>query len=124
MILRVDLASPLPPFEQIRRQIATMAATGTLAVGTRLPTVRRLAGDLGIAPGTVARAYRELDNDGVIETRGRHGTFVKPSAPAPHERSRLLLEAARAFALQVRQIGELDAAALAAARSALRDAPT
>jgi DNA-binding transcriptional MocR family regulator len=47
-----------------------------LPPGTRLPPVRRLAGDLGLAPNTIARAYRELERDGYIETGGRHGTYV------------------------------------------------
>ena len=69
----------MPPYEQVRTQVATMAATGVLPVGSRLPTIRQLAKDLGTASGTVARAYRELESDGVITTRGRHGSFV--SAP-------------------------------------------
>ena len=47
-----------------------------LPPGTRLPTVRELAGQLGLAVNTVARAYRELESAGVLETRGRFGTFV------------------------------------------------
>ncbi|WP_229051783.1 GntR family transcriptional regulator [Aeromicrobium sp. Leaf350] len=72
----VDPESSEPPFEQVRRQIAAGAADGTLAPGHRLPTVRQLAADLGLAANTVARAYRELESNGVIETQGRRGTFV------------------------------------------------
>jgi DNA-binding transcriptional regulator YhcF (GntR family) len=53
-----------------------LVARGELIVGTRLPTVRALAEELGIAANTVARAYRELETAGVIETRGRHGSFI------------------------------------------------
>jgi DNA-binding transcriptional regulator YhcF (GntR family) len=74
--IAVDPASAEPPFEQVRRQVAAGAADGTLAPGHKLPTVRQLAADLGIAVNTVARAYRELESDGVIETHGRRGTFV------------------------------------------------
>jgi GntR family transcriptional regulator len=74
VILRVDPGSAVPPYEQIRTQVATMAATGVLPVGTRLPPIRQLARDLGLAGGTVARAYRELEAAGVIVTRGRHGS--------------------------------------------------
>jgi DNA-binding transcriptional regulator YhcF (GntR family) len=76
MILRIDPASQVPPFEQVRAQIAEQARTGELPAHHRLPTVRRLAGDLGLAANTVARAYRELEQAGVVETRGRRGTFV------------------------------------------------
>lgn len=72
----VDVTSAEPPFEQLRRQIASGAAKGGLAPGHKLPTVRQLAADLGLATNTVARAYRELETDGVIETHGRKGTFV------------------------------------------------
>jgi len=80
----VDPASGTPPFEQLRRQVAAMVAEGTLAPGSRMPTVRRLAADLGLAANTVARAYRELESDGVIATHGRKGTFVS-SAVIDHD---------------------------------------
>lgn len=76
MILEVDLASAVPPYEQIRAQITALARAGALAVGARLPPIRQLAADLGVASGTVARAYRELESDGIVATRGRHGTTV------------------------------------------------
>ena len=82
----VDPASGTPPFEQLRRQVAAMVAEGTLAPGSRMPTVRRLAADLGLAANTVARAYRELESDGVIATHGRKGTFVS-SAVIDHDTS-------------------------------------
>lgn len=75
-LLSVDTSSIEPPFEQVRRQIAEGAAKGDLPPGHKLPTVRQLAADLGLANNTVARAYRELETDGVIETHGRKGTFI------------------------------------------------
>jgi GntR family transcriptional regulator len=78
--LRVDLASPVPPFEQIRAGIAVLVHEGVLARGARLPTVRSLAADLGVAAGTVARAYRELEAAGVIEGQGSRGTIVRSDA--------------------------------------------
>ena len=75
--LTVDPASPTAPFEQVRTQVAALVAQGDLAPGTRLPTVRQLAADLGLAANTVARAYRELEADGVLATYGRKGTFVR-----------------------------------------------
>jgi GntR family transcriptional regulator len=74
--ISVDLSSATPPYEQIRTQIGSLIAVGSLGAGTRLPTVRSLAADLGIAAGTVARAYKELEQAGLIETRRRNGTVV------------------------------------------------
>jgi DNA-binding transcriptional regulator YhcF (GntR family) len=106
MILRVDPSSPLPPYEQIRSQVATMITIGTLAKGRRLPTIRQLAADLGLAGGTVARAYRELEQGGFILSRGRHGTSVAPRpAPTRHDRERAMIEAASAFAAQAAHAG-------------------
>lgn len=75
-LITVDLRDATPPFEQIREQIASLIAIGQLADGSRLPTVRALAGDLGVAVGTVARAYKELEAAGLIESRRRLGTIV------------------------------------------------
>ena len=75
--LTIDPASPTPPFEQVRTQIAAACAAGLLDAGAKLPTVRQLAADLGLAANTVARAYRELEADAVIATHGRRGTFVR-----------------------------------------------
>lgn len=97
----IDPSSAVPPFEQLRAQLLEAVATGEVAPGARLPTVRRLAADLGIAPGTVARAYRELEMAHVIEARGRAGTFVTPHGdPARRQAQR----AAAAFAEQVRAL--------------------
>ena len=79
--ISVNLRSAIPPYEQIRAQIASLITIGALTPGTRLPTVRRLAADLGIAAGTVARAYRELEQAGLIVTGRRNGTVVA-AAPA------------------------------------------
>jgi DNA-binding transcriptional regulator YhcF (GntR family) len=80
MSLRIDETSAVPPFEQLRSQIASQVAGGDLPAGTRLATVRQLAADLGLAANTVARAYRELEADGVVATHGRRGTFVSSVA--------------------------------------------
>lgn len=76
MNLVVDTSSTEPPFEQVRRQVASGAADGTFRAGHKLPTVRQLAADLGLATNTIAKAYKALEADGVIETHGRNGTFV------------------------------------------------
>lgn len=119
MILRVDPHSPVPPYEQIRSQIATMAATRVLNEGTRLPAIRQLASDLGLAGGTVARAYRELEQQGVIATRGRHGTFVlapPPGRAADEE----LRQAARDFAVRATQLGVSHREAVDSVKQALK----
>lgn len=73
----IDPKGAVPPFEQLKAQVIARVESGKLIAGTRLPAVRQLAADLGIAPNTVARAYRELESDGFLETRGRNGTIVK-----------------------------------------------
>ena len=85
--ITVDVVSPTPPYEQIRSQIATYVQSGVLADGARLPTIRALAADLGVATGTVARAYAELEAAGLVASRRRTGTVVTggPAAPAPGE---------------------------------------
>jgi len=80
MAFRIDATSGTPPYEQLRTQVASQVAGGELAAGTRLPTVRALAEQLGVAVNTVARAYRELEADGVVTTNGRRGTVVSSAA--------------------------------------------
>lgn len=98
----IDSVSAVPPFEQLRVQIRDQVRSGELAAGSRLPTVRRLADELGIAPGTVARAYRELESDGVLEGRGRHGTFVSTHGSPVEQRAQ---DAAAEFASSIRSLG-------------------
>ncbi len=76
-VLAIDHDSAVPPYEQLRTQVAAMTITGELEAGQKLPTVRQLAADLGLAANTVARAYRELEADNIISTQGRRGTFVR-----------------------------------------------
>jgi DNA-binding transcriptional regulator YhcF (GntR family) len=112
----IDPGSGQPPFEQVRAQLARQISDRTLAVGTRLPTVRALATELGLAANTVARAYRELEEAGMVETRGRAGTFVS----ALGDRSRVALrQAATEYASTVRALGIDPAEAVEAVRAAL-----
>jgi DNA-binding transcriptional regulator YhcF (GntR family) len=76
----IDPGSAIPPYEQVRLRIADLAATGRLTAGAKLPPVRKLADDLGLAANTVARAYRELEQAGLVETRGRLGTVITSRA--------------------------------------------
>lgn len=81
----VDPANPTPPYEQVRRQLLDLVQAGTLRTGDRLPSLRQLAGDLGLAVGTVARAYSELESAGVVVSRRGAGTRIAPGvvvAPA------------------------------------------
>ena len=76
----IDPFAASPPFEQVRAQIAGRAASGDLPPGTRLPSVRALAVQLGLATNTVARVYKELEADGIVVTEGRHGTSIAPTS--------------------------------------------
>ena len=67
MTVVIDTTSALPPFEQVRAQLAQQINDGTLPVGVRLPTVRSLAAELGLATNTVARAYRELESASLLK---------------------------------------------------------
>jgi DNA-binding transcriptional regulator YhcF (GntR family) len=98
----VDASSGTPPYEQLRTQIAARVASGELATGTRLPTVRALAAELQLAVNTVARVYRELEADGVVVTEGRRGTFVATSAAAGSGEAR---RAADQYAAALRRLG-------------------
>lgn len=104
MLVSIDPHAAVPPYEQIRIQLAALVRSGELRAGARLPTVRRLAGDLGLAPNTVARSYRELEGDGIIETRGRKGSFVARQGNA---NERLAQAAATAYVERIRQLGIL-----------------
>lgn len=120
-MVRVDADSPVPPYEQIRHQIAAMVRSQALPPARRLPTIRQLAADLGIAPGTVARAYRELESEGLVVSRGRRGTHVAETLPLPPaEADQLLHEAAQQFAWTVRELDVTVPVALDAVRAAIK----
>jgi DNA-binding transcriptional regulator YhcF (GntR family) len=102
MMLGVDPALAVPPYEQVRAQLAAAIDAGELGAEQRLPTVRQLATDLGLAANTVARAYRELELAGLIETQGRHGSFVAGAQPETRQGA---LHATRAFVLTMRDLG-------------------
>jgi GntR family transcriptional regulator len=108
--ITVDLEDGTPQYEQIRRQVAALIAIGALAADDRLPTVRALAADLGIAPGTVARAYRDLEQAGVVTTRRRVGTVVTAGRRDPGRTPvlvRELVAVASAEGLTQRQLLDL-----------------
>ena len=75
-IFTVDPRSGVPIYLQIMEQVKRSVALGVLAPGEQLPTVKQLAADLVVNPNTVARAYRELERDGVIDTMAGRGSFI------------------------------------------------
>jgi DNA-binding transcriptional regulator YhcF (GntR family) len=96
-----DPQASKPLFDQLRSQIIDGIRGGRLTPGTRLPTVRELAGQLGMAVNTVARAYRELEAAGILETRGRFGTFVARTDPA----DAAMATAAHTYATAAKSLG-------------------
>lgn len=114
--LTIDPQAPYPPFEQLRRQLVEQIVSQHLPAGTRLPPVRRLAADLALAPNTVARAYRELEAEGYLVTRGRNGTIVAPDA-APDDDVRR-----RAADLAATYVAGMRSSASGARRSSQRSA--
>lgn len=95
-----------PPFEQVRDRLRERIARGSLLPGDRIPTVRGLADQLGLAPNTVARAYRDLEREGWLEGRGRAGTFVAARLPdLPGEAEAALADAAHGYLRRAGQLG-------------------
>lgn len=113
----IDPSAPDAPYEQLRAQISDQAHGGDLPAGYKLPTVRGLAEELGLAANTVAKAYRALESDGVIETRGRHGTYVAAAGDAAAKEA---AEAALSYVRRAQRLGLDRTAALAAVEDALR----
>ena len=112
----IDHELNTPPFEQLRRQIIDRTSSGVLVPGTRLPPVRALAAEIGLAANTVARTYRELEEAGFVETRGRAGTFIKAPAGAVSAQA---AAAAQRYAEEMRQLGIPSAESLAYAQAAI-----
>lgn len=112
--LTIDASVSTPVYEQIVRQVIDGTAAGTIAAGEKLPTVRALATDLGLAVNTVAKAYRELEMRGAIETRGRSGSFVTGD-----RRDRDAMAAAHAYVEKARALGLSESETLAQVSRAL-----
>ncbi|HEY7980990.1 MAG TPA: GntR family transcriptional regulator [Candidatus Eremiobacteraceae bacterium] len=88
IFLSVDPDLDVAPFQQVIEQLRGFIERGELQPGAALPTVRQLAGDLGVAPNTVARAYTELQDSGWLTSDGRRGTHVTSRTPAMDKRAR------------------------------------
>ena len=116
MTVTINPASAVPPYEQVRTQLAQQINDGRLPVGTKLATVRQFAQDLDIAANTVARAYRELEAAGLLETRGRAGTFVGSNGDAGRARA---AAAATEYVSVIDELGISRADGLAIVRAAL-----
>jgi DNA-binding transcriptional regulator YhcF (GntR family) len=106
-----------PPYEQLRDAVRAKIERGTLAPGDRLPPVRAAAVDLGLAPNTVARAYRELERAGWLVGRGRAGTFVSDTPPALDDPTAALQAAAATYLRRASALGFHADEAIEAVRS-------
>lgn len=113
-MISLDSDSPVPAFEQIRSQIAGQILGGDLPVGQRLPSIRQLAGDLRIAPGTVARAYAELEFSGMIVSNRATGSRVA----ARQQTDLQVKKTAEQFVIIAKQVGINKEDALGIIRSA------
>lgn len=124
-LLRVVTTDPTPPFEQLRRQLAELISAGVLAPGDRLPPLRQLAADLGLAVGTVARTYRELERAGLVRSRRGGGTRVRQleAPPSPGQVAESLRRHAEAFVQQARLLGARDGEVRDAVTAALAAVP-
>mgnify|MGYP000849095180 CR=1 FL=1 len=118
LTLTVDVTVATPPYEQLRTQIAGYIRSGQLRGGDRLPVGRVLAADLGIAANTVARAYRELEAEGLVTGRRRTGTVVRDGVGSTA--SRALRDAAQHFVAAARAEGWADNAIIELLRGTLQ----
>src|ERR1700759_5236532 len=82
MKVSIDIDDPLPPFAQLIAQVKAAVQSGRLRTGEPLPSIRQLFVDIGLRMKTVAKAYRLLERDAVIQTRGYRGSFVHSDAAA------------------------------------------
>lgn len=105
--LQVSMTDPTPPYEQLRRQLADLITAGGLPRGVRLPPLRQLAADLGLAVGTVARTYRELETAGLVTSRRGGGTRVARDVVrlSEVERAQALRELTTAYAGRATLLG-------------------
>lgn len=113
--ISVDSTDKTAPYQQVRQQILTAISKGKLKAGTKLPSVRALAEQLGLAVNTAAKVYKELESGGAVVTRGRHGTIVQAS---DDEGSIAVADAASELAAVATRWGIGEKAALAYVKAA------
>lgn len=102
--ITVDPGLHVPPYEQVRQQLADLITGGVLPPAHRLPPIRQLAADLGLAAGTVARAYQELEAEGLIHTRRAAGTVVAGSS-RPQKTNERIESLARQYVRATQRLG-------------------
>jgi len=106
LTITIDRSLEEPVYAQVARQVRRLIASGTLSPETKLPSVRRLAGDLGVNLNTIARSYRLLEGEGFLVIRGRSGVTVAPPAGKVEGSTHAkLLEQLRTTLAQLRQVG-------------------
>ena len=119
--IKVDRGGDRSASAQIVRQIRAAIDAGRLVPGERLPAVRALAERLDVVPNTSAKAYRELEEGGYLQGRGRAGTFVVDTPPVPAGDPAVALQgAARAYLRRAARLGFSPDAAVRAVRAAGR----
>jgi GntR family transcriptional regulator len=125
-LLTVVTDDVIPPYEQLRRQLTQLIGSGALTPGQRLPPLRQLAADLGLAVGTVARTYRELEADGLVTARRGGGSRVTETLPAitDSQKQRRLDEYAFDYVIKTRLIGAQDDSILDAVSQAIKKSAT
>ena len=112
-MIAINYRDPRPIYEQIQSELRRLILTGSLPPGSRLPSVRELAGQLAINPNTIQRAYRELESDGYILSVAGKGSFVAQVDKLAEQQKKQALEAFQAAAQRLRALG-LSRAELAA----------
>ena len=110
MLFKPNPASGVPIYLQLMDQVKHSIATGALKNGDQLPGIRRVAEDLVMNPNTVAKAYRELEHEGIIELRHGAGAFIAESTPG----SKRSLQTANALSIIQQAIAQLERLHLAA----------
>ena len=104
-MITINYRDPRPIYEQIQSELRRLMLTGALPPGSRLPSVRELAGQLAINPNTSQRAYRELESDGYILSVAGKGSFVAQIDQLAEQQKKQAVEAFRAAAQRLRALG-------------------
>lgn len=104
-MITINYRDPRPIYEQIQSELRRLMLTGALPPGSRLPSVRELAGQLAINPNTIQRAYRELESDGYILSVAGKGSFVAQVDKLAEQQKKQAVEAFQAAAQRLRALG-------------------
>ena len=104
-MIAINYRDPRPIYEQIQSELRRLMLTGALPPGSRLPSVRELAGQLAINPNTIQRAYRELESDGYILSVAGKGSFVAQIDQLAEQQKKQAVSAFRAAAQRLRALG-------------------